>query len=486
LVLVSPASIIPENVVTVSGHGFQPGEWIEVGVETPSSSADALTGTATADKEGSFYGVPITVTVSMPVGQYLVRAEGAESGRKAEVAFQVSGGGPYGSPSTYSGKGSSPVSFEGGGFKAGEIVALHFDSLAVDPLQQVIASAEGTVAISATVPLADPGEHAFFMVGEETNKPLRIPFSVVGFSPWASPTNYSPTAEQPIGFVGHDFAPGEEVRIFHGQMEGEPVAVTRADENGEFQLPDAHVLPVGAEGENLYVVTGVHSRSPVSITLEVLPFEPVLVLTTYAGQPGTVVSFTGSGFAPGETITAYLGGTLRGREVAKFEAGSDGTFEGAGAFTIPPDAKEGEVIISAVGERSKMPRDVGFAVLPLTPWAGLTAYAGPPGTKISFEGHGFLPGENVRIHLGDAEAPVLSTLQADEEGGFYGGGSYTVPDEAEGKINFTMVGETSETVTTAAFTVTAGGSEVPEETAPTSEEAVPTPVGGAAEQGGDS
>lgn len=475
LLLVSPANVVPLNVVMASGQGFQAGEEVNVSVDLAGATPDAPVRTATVDKDGNFYGVPITVTVGTLMGTHTVTARGSNSRRQAEAAFQVAGGTPYAEPGAYSGKGGSVVSLDGGGFRPNEVVSLHFDSLAVDPLRQVIAGPEGAVAISATLPLADPGEHAFLLVGEQSSMPLRIPFSVVGFSPWLEPSSYSPLPQQRLGFAGHDFAPGEEVRIFRERLGEHPVAVTHAGNDGEFQLAEAYELPDDAVGKNRFLATGLHSRTVVLATVDVLPFSPNLELSVYAGRPGTAVTFKGSGYAHNETIAAYLGGPKSGREVVKFQAGNDGTFEGAGAFAIPTDITAGSITVSAVGERSRATREITFALLPLTPWAGLTQYAGPPGTTFTFEGHDFLPGETVTIHLGDRQSPAFGTVQADANGAFHGGGTYTVPDAAEGKITFLTVGETSNTDATAAFTVTAGGGE--ERVDPT-----PVPKEGAGEQ----
>lgn len=535
--------------VVITGQGFKPGEPLVVILRGSLLSAEREVGRGFANKEGQLENVGFDVPADLPPGQYVVHVQSAKGERSAQARLRLTEGQPGVEPDIYAGKPGSKVSFAGGGFKPGERIAIYFDSLGGDPIGTVAASKTGTVKVAGVpVPLSQEGPHAFVFLGEQSQVPVRVPFSVTGLYPFVVLDNYTPLPQQAVGISGEDFYPGERVLIFMNEVSATPLAVAIASPTGAIQADGAVPVPVDLRGTVTVIALGEQSGTTTSVELTIQEFAPALELTTYSGPPGTTIGFTGSafaadevihvydgrpedkreltsfqtgpngafkaagsfqlpidapvgkltltavgeksrvpvgvvfsvqgfqaglnltsyagkagsmtafsgsGFVSGEKLRAYLGRSENGQEVASFEAGADGSFEDAGAFVIPYGSPPGQLPIVVLGDKSKTPVTVEYTVLPFTPWAGLSAYAGPVGSQVSFLGGDFAPGEIVDVHLGDARGRVVVSATADDEGKFPLTDAYTIEAGAT-EVTFTLVGETSQAVVTAKFKVTPG------------------------------
>jgi hypothetical protein len=73
-------------------------------------------------------------------------------------------------------------------------------------------------------------------------------------------------------------------------------------------------------------------------------------LKIYAGPPGSVVTFVGSGFLPGEVINVISdrsGSTV----IHTFMADTKGSFSNAG-YTVPAGSAEGQMTFTITGNQS--------------------------------------------------------------------------------------------------------------------------------------
>ncbi|MCL4554245.1 MAG: hypothetical protein M1565_03805, partial [Actinobacteria bacterium] len=248
LVFLNPSEVIPESEVGITGEGFLPREKVSIGLAAANQEKTKQLGVALTDKNGYLAGVSFPVTKRFLPGSYRVRVEGQKSGQVAEAVLRVVSGGPWAEPATYSGRPHTPVDISGGGFRPGETVSVHFDSLAAESVAAARADVYGNVSLRAVpVPTdAGAGEHAFILYGEDSGTPVRVPFSVLGFNPWVALSSYSPQAERELGFAGHDFAPGERIFVYLNDTKGRPVAVVRADGKGRFVAARGFVIPGSA------------------------------------------------------------------------------------------------------------------------------------------------------------------------------------------------------------------------------------------------
>ena len=453
-IVILNSGIVTHNAEIVArGFGFEPYEDVLISLYSAAGNLEREIGLIGADKEGNFTEAKFGVGNELAPGEHVVVAVGQKSGAAGRTSFRVQPSGPWLALDSYSEKPYAYYTFNAGGFDPGEQIAMHFDSVSSQPIGTAQADEYGMLSnASARVPMLAAGEHSFILVGQESRTAVSSPFTVLGFYPWVGLTNYSPQPQQRVGFIGHDFAPGERVAFFLNDTSGGVVGTVVADENGNFETEGTFEVPVDAVGEVVLVFLGSASQMPVEVTMNVLPFGPLLELSTYAGPPGTRVSLNGQGFARNEVVHVYIG-KAGGREVSSFTADEEGKFSGAGEFAIPFDVGAGSITLTAVGDSSGTPIAMEFAVLEIAPWASLSEYNARPGTIITFGGNGFGLGEVVNIYVGSDRSKPIATAQADENGAFAEAGPYVIPEDAEGKVDFTFVGEQSKATATATFTV---------------------------------
>jgi len=120
---------------------------------------------------------------------------------------------------------------------------------------------------------------------------------------------------------------------------------------------------------------------------------------------------------------------------------------------VPAGAGGTQLTIGLEGTESRVPVTQRFGVLDLSPWAGLSTYAGPAGTQIAFHGKGFAVGETVDVFLGQGAAPTRVASATADAGGEFQVGPFVIPAEAQGSQTFTFRGQNSKGEATAEFTI---------------------------------
>jgi len=454
ILLLNAGKVTRRSVITASGYGFAPFERVRLERKVGTGKPQPLV-TGKTDKDGNFSGTVFKIEDAWSNGTQTVDVVGLTSGRRASAQFAVEGGMPGAAPTTYSGKPMSQVSFSGGGFHPNEPITIYFDSLNSTSIGRLRADSHGNVQVKdIAVPPSAPGDHAFLLVGTESQAPVRIPFSVLAFNPWIGLTTYTPQPEATIGVTGHDYAPGERVVVFLDSTSGPPLAEAVVDKKGEFTLKSAFSIPWNRRGKLKVFAVGALSQVVTDTTLTVLPFTPTFGLTTYAGPPGTVVGLTGQGFAHSERLTVEL--KVNNHPVA-FAVQTDkmGRIASSPSIRIPDHAPAGKLPVTVIGEHSQVPASVTFAVLPLNPWITTVPAVGPAGIQIALTGGGFEPGEKVLVSVvgsnGTGGAPI--TLATNETGGVPRSGALPIASSAAGKVEVQAVGASSGARATATYQV---------------------------------
>jgi hypothetical protein len=443
LIVLSAASAVQGAVVSVNGQGFTPWEEVAISLEADDGQRREVGRTA-ADKDGRFAGFNIGTSHEVAPGRYRVVAIGVVSQRRLSADLDLKPSGPWIALDPYAAKPGASVVVSGGGFQPSEPVRVHLDSLSAPALASLSADATGNVAPSnVTVPYAPPGDHSVVLVGERSGRTVASGFTITGFHPWIALSSYSPQPESTIGVAGQDFAPGEAVYLFLNNTPSPPVARVVADAHGTFEARDAIDLPVHLRGENRVIAVGQQTQQAVEATFTIMPFQPSLELTTYAGPVGTAVGFIGQGWARSETVRVQIGAGPNGREVSRFQAGPDGSFKGAGTFDVPPDVPTGTLTLTAVGDLSQARVAIAFEVLPPPAWAEPSTYEATIGGHVFFDGHQFAPGETVALYVGDDRRQPIAQAVADEAGDFHAVGPYVVPHSAGESLRFVLVGQHS-------------------------------------------
>ncbi|MGC9949715.1 MAG: hypothetical protein ABSF64_25385 [Bryobacteraceae bacterium] len=174
-----------------------------------------------------------------------------------------------------------------------------------------------------------------------------------------------------------------------------------------------------------------------------------LAATPATGRYHSALSFTGSGFAPGEKVQVYESG-VGSKVLASATADSSGSV--STAEVRMPQSEYGPRIFVGVGQSSGK---LGAAAFAMEPRLVLSTDAGAPGASVTAEGYGFDSFEFVDIYWDDPYI-LLGTVQVDWHSSFTGAAAFgfQVPKRAALGANSVLgIGQTSKAVGPAAFTV---------------------------------
>jgi hypothetical protein len=126
------------------------------------------------------------------------------------------------------------------------------------------------------------------------------------------------------------------------------------------------------------------------------------------------VQLNARGFAPNEGVSVSLGDA--GGQAGELQADQYGNLWGAGPIRVPQSATAGGLKVNLVGEESVAHVSPEFKVLEAKPWLELTSWWGAPGSPVGFGGGGWIAGERVSFHTGNAGGPTQAESQADDIG----------------------------------------------------------------------
>ncbi len=215
-------------------------------------------------------------------------------------------------------------------------------------------------------------------------------------------------------------------------------------------------LPSGlASGDFQLIASGVTSHRTASAPFRMHDIPPLLHLDNYYGTPGQAINFTGSGFFPGETVSAFLGASTT--PLVSAVATDLGAV--SGHLTIP-SMSPGAYDFSLIGKQSQIPATVRFSVQRFSAWVVLDRYALMPGQTVGFIGHGFAANEPVFAYLNSTRTDPVMRLQADTSGQVVVQDSW-VPDGAIGDNVLSLIGQSSKATATAQFTILLGPDQPP-------------------------
>ena len=247
------------------------------------------------------------------------------------------------------------------------------------------------------------------------------------------------------------FTAGEEVQVFWGRSTGTPSATLTADPSGA--LSEASV-PVGMApvGTTTLVLVGVKSHATAIAAFQMLGLYPTSTPDPYSVLPGKDMTYSGSGFAPGEQVLVYFNAS-GGTPALTLEASASGDF--TTSFTVP-FGLNGSQTLTAIGAQSRAATSTGFSVLSYTPTVQASTYEALPGTSISFYASGFAADEVVEVYLGRGEGSageLVTAFRVGAEGSAAAAGQYVIPSGSGPTLDFTLVGQQSDGAGTASVGV---------------------------------
>lgn len=220
----------------------------------------------------------------------------------------------------------------------------------------------------------------------------------------------------PVSVTGSGFSPGETVHVLLGLSTADPVA----DGTGAFNA--ALTIPNVPAGLYLVIAIGQTSGLPAFSYLWVNALLPQASPSSWFIQPGSTLTFSGSGFAPNEAISVTRGGI----EVASTTADGSGAFSNAAPFVIPFSLHNSSATFTVHGAQSGGTISFTIGVADLYPFAMPSTWYARPSTALTFSGGGFGAHEQINVFVGAGTTSVAS-FAADGAGAFAGAGATTLP-----------------------------------------------------------
>ena len=254
------------------------------------------------------------------------------------------------------------------------------------------------------------------------------------------------------------FGPGETVDVYWGRLSGTPAATVTADGSGSISHAS---VPVGLApvGPTTLVLVGTKTHATATAPYQMLGLYPNTTPRPYAVQSGHVMTYSGSGFAPGEQVLIYFNAS-GGTPALAVQADSAGRFQ---TSFVVPFGLAGRETLTAIGAQSRASVSTSFTVLPYSPQVQASTYGALPGTAISFYAAGFAANEVVQVYLGGGKGgggQLVTAFRVNAKGDAAAAGSYVIPGNAGPSLYFTLVGQTSGGSGVAKVSVTASPQQV--------------------------
>lgn len=254
------------------------------------------------------------------------------------------------------------------------------------------------------------------------------------------------------------FGPGETVDVYWGRLSGTPAATVTADGSGSISRAS---VPVGLApvGPTTLVLVGTKTHATATAPYQMLGLYPNTTPHPYAVQSGHVMTYSGSGFAPGEQVLIYFNAS-GGTPALAVQAGSAGRFQ---TSFVVPFGLAGRETLTAIGAQSRASVSTSFTVLPYSPQVQASTYGALPGTAISFYAVGFAANEVVEVYVGGGKGgggQLVTAFRVNAKGDAAAAGSYVIPGNAGPSLYFTLVGQTSGGSGVAKVSVTASPQQV--------------------------
>lgn len=422
----------PYSTLTLSGQGFQPGESVLLMFGLNST-------TTTADESGAFGGAMLTVP-NVPSGLYLIIAVGQSSGLPAFSYMWLNQFYPLVSPSGWYVPPGSTLTFSGSGFAPGEQITVRRGDTEVAQFNANASGAFSTMG-STTVPFSARNSAITYNVrGAGSGVNTNLVISVADLYPYATPSSWYIRPGSDITFSGAGFGMGETVSVYLG-ADTTPVISGIATAGGAFTSSATTTIPYGITSPAQYRVVGDQSGAVATVPITLAAFYPSIVPSAYYSGPGSSISLTGTGFAPGEQVVVAAG-----------TASTTAAADSMGNFSIPslvlPPAPNTMQTVSATGAQSGAMASFVMAIGDYYSWGTLSTYWAQGGSPLTVFGHNFASGEQVTLSAGGS---TFATTTADSMGDFTAAAQ--VPYLEPGETTIVAKGGSSGTVANMQMTI---------------------------------
>lgn len=424
--------VLPGDKVTFSGSDFAASEEVFV--------MNGLTKvmTITTDLKGALPATAYTVPFGSK-GSLDLKFVGQKSNAMDVISIGLGAFYPSVESDSYYVQPGNSVNIKGGGFYSGETVTLTSGITSTT----AIVTAKGTFdKVAFAVPFGGKSTINISVTGNISKASAILPLTLAPFSPQISPSSYYINAGSVINFVGSSFVPGEKITY---SLNKTTLGTVTADTKGGLIL-NGVLIPFGASSAN-FSFMGELSQTSLAFSIGVAALNPSVQLNNYYAVGGSPITISGSNFSNSESVAIVFGGTSLGNVIAT----ATGTFS---LKTTVPFNTSGEKAVVATGVTSKATSKTTFTQAPIYASTQLGIYAGKPGTKISFLGSGYLPGETIEVTTDRTDTNVVNTFTASATGNF-NNSAWTIPALfTEGNLTLTIKGKNSFTTNKIVFYVT--------------------------------
>jgi hypothetical protein len=260
--------LTPSSHFNLTAAGFATQERLALTVlDAAGHTYDA--GALETDTQGKVVSSSLPPPVTLASGDYQLVVTGVTSHRRASAPFRMHDTPPTLQLERYTATPGQSIGFMGNNFFPGEKVSAFLGS-STTPLASVVATNVGAVSGRLTIPAAAPGSYDLSLVGKQSQIPAMVGFSVQGYSAWVVLDRYTLTPGQSVGFIGHGFAPNEQVFAYLNSTRTDPIMRLQADTSGQVIVQDTQI-PGGTTGDNVLNLIGESSKATATAQFTILP-----------------------------------------------------------------------------------------------------------------------------------------------------------------------------------------------------------------------
>jgi hypothetical protein len=430
---VSPSSYyaLPGSQLTFTGSGYAPSEVINV---NSTATIPVTLAVINADNTGSFTNAgAVTIAYDKAGGTAAYTIVGTASNVSTPISLGVGQLNTMISPSSYYVLPYQAFDVSVSGFAPGEMVTLTNGNTVLSPA--VKTDKTGAATFKAVSLPAGLSSVTLIATGATSAATASVGIGMGNYIASVTLDNYYVKPSDTLAVTGSGFAPNEPVTVTAGGT----TQNAAADKAGN--VTTSVVVPFGLKKGTMDVtITGTLSLASATTTATLAPFSVQVNPSTYYAQSGSPITFTGSGYVPGEKITVSLNGTTVGTETAD----SKGKLTSA-AYTLP-FAKIASFTLTGNTSGAISTMNIGLAQF----YAGvqLSSYYGNGGSIVTASGSGFAANEVVKLTSGTTS---LGQVTASALGAF--NKAVTVPYSAPGQAPITATGTLSGATATTSYTV---------------------------------
>ncbi|MDI6781140.1 MAG: hypothetical protein QME49_03410, partial [bacterium] len=461
---VSPKSGTVGTMITVSGGGYGPAEWMTIDFGQTKTMTVSTGNNGFMSGAGGTFSVTFTINLQ-PYGLTTIVVKGETSGHVDEGTLTIMPKLTIVSPK--SGTVGSTVAITGNGYAASEGIDIVFGT-------------RGTITVcTASGIMTDKGEGGTWTVSFTVNEQpygtsTIIAWGKSSFVSYGSPTqNWGVTPEQSYGTYTYKIT--EEI-IRYSPTRGTVGNIVTVSGNG-FGNTERINIDFGNKPTITFITTNIYGTFTVNFTIDAQPWgtktvaiksiqtgltkiklffidQRIVSIMPISGTVGTQVTVTGDGYlydqetGAADWVFLRFGGTQKmfnKTGIDSVDPIEDGSFQFV--FTVNRQPMGATLVKSYANEsETERPATTTFSILPQII---ITPLTGPVGTLISVYGDGYKAAEGIHINFGTH--PTITLATTDSMGTF--GTTFTADVQPAGATQIRAYGLTSGSSTYATFTI---------------------------------